>query len=402
MRKCMYAYAWDFLYEGTDQVLQTLKYMDIDTVAVAASYHAGKFILPHNPNSRVYFPEDGTVYFQPDIDLFTDSEIAENNSSEISPDQPKLLPKPAQLLKGEDALLTISQRCKEHGLKLQAWTVGMHNTRLGTLHPELCCRNCFGDIYPYALCPAQPDVQRYALGLIRNLSASYSLDTIMLESFSYPGFAHGYHHEFFGVNPDRLCQDLLSLCFCDSCRKNAESAGLDIERIIQLCAEYTDTSIHSEINTENSMYKFCQQYLDIATYLRVRCETVTELYKKACDIAGKHQVPLDYFGPVFQSSPKEAVVEGVDLSAIEPYINNHVVSAGSSSVADTLEAVEYAMKYFPPERIVLSVNLGASATPDRFNLSQKMDIVKSKALAGCNFYNYSTIPLTKLQWLRGW
>ncbi len=35
-------------------------------VSLATSYHAGRFLQPGNPRRRVYFPQDGTVYYRPD------------------------------------------------------------------------------------------------------------------------------------------------------------------------------------------------------------------------------------------------------------------------------------------------------------------------------------------------
>ncbi|WDR03118.1 hypothetical protein PSQ19_02675 [Devosia algicola] len=37
--------------------------LGLDTVTIAGSYHAGKFLRPHGKAGKVYFPEDGTVYF---------------------------------------------------------------------------------------------------------------------------------------------------------------------------------------------------------------------------------------------------------------------------------------------------------------------------------------------------
>ena len=42
------------------------------------------------------------------------------------------------------------------GFRVNAWIVLTHNTRLGTAHPDVAVVNCFGERYPYALCPASP------------------------------------------------------------------------------------------------------------------------------------------------------------------------------------------------------------------------------------------------------
>ena len=40
--------------------------LGLDTVTIAGSYHAGKFMRPHGKAGKVYFPDDGTVYFNAD------------------------------------------------------------------------------------------------------------------------------------------------------------------------------------------------------------------------------------------------------------------------------------------------------------------------------------------------
>ena len=61
MYKGMYTYPWDLVDEGIDTATGRMRDCGINTVTLAASYHAGKFLRPHAPAGRVYFPEDGTV-----------------------------------------------------------------------------------------------------------------------------------------------------------------------------------------------------------------------------------------------------------------------------------------------------------------------------------------------------
>ena len=70
MHKAMYTYAWDLHEEGVITVTDRLRDAGLDTITLATSYHAGKFLRPHAPRQKVYFPEDGTVYFRPDPSLY--------------------------------------------------------------------------------------------------------------------------------------------------------------------------------------------------------------------------------------------------------------------------------------------------------------------------------------------
>ena len=67
MRHGMYVYAWDLWQEGTATVAARLRDAGLNAVSLATAYHAGKFLRPHAPAGKVWFPEDGTVYFRPDL-----------------------------------------------------------------------------------------------------------------------------------------------------------------------------------------------------------------------------------------------------------------------------------------------------------------------------------------------
>src|SRR5919199_3546646 len=62
----LYTYAWDLADEGFAAVAERARAAGLTTITLAAAYHAGKFLRPHGVSGKVYFPEDGTVYFRPD------------------------------------------------------------------------------------------------------------------------------------------------------------------------------------------------------------------------------------------------------------------------------------------------------------------------------------------------
>ena len=68
--KAIYTYAWDLAETGVEAAASEFRGLGLDTVTIAASYHAGKFLRPHGKASKVYFPEDGTVYFNADASRY--------------------------------------------------------------------------------------------------------------------------------------------------------------------------------------------------------------------------------------------------------------------------------------------------------------------------------------------
>ena len=114
-------------------------------------------------------------------------------------------------------------------MSVSAWTVCLHNTRLGVLHPDAVTRNAFGDPNYFSLCPSHPDAREYVCALVEDLTANYRPDAVELETPCFMPYAHGFHHEKDGVGLTAEDDFLLSLCFCPSCLARSGKAGVDGE-----------------------------------------------------------------------------------------------------------------------------------------------------------------------------
>ena len=76
MRFAIWTYPWDVLDLGIDQVVADVRdRAGLNGINLATSYHAGRFFQPRSPRRKTYFPEDGTIYFQPDANLWADRAI---------------------------------------------------------------------------------------------------------------------------------------------------------------------------------------------------------------------------------------------------------------------------------------------------------------------------------------
>ena len=56
----------DVAAEGADAVVAAVKEMGLGAISLAATYHAGRFLLPHDPKSSVKLLEDGVAWYLPD------------------------------------------------------------------------------------------------------------------------------------------------------------------------------------------------------------------------------------------------------------------------------------------------------------------------------------------------
>src|SRR5690349_18925 len=103
--RAIYAYAWDLAEHGVAKAVDGFKALGLDTVTMAGSYHAGKFLRPHG-RGKVYFPEDGTVYFKPDASRYGAIKPIENS-----------------MLAERDVL----RELLDTGVSVNAWMVLLHN-----------------------------------------------------------------------------------------------------------------------------------------------------------------------------------------------------------------------------------------------------------------------------------
>jgi hypothetical protein len=210
-----YAYPWDFV--GNDEVVARIAALDLDAVAVAATYHAARLGSPLHPSRRVIEIADSACYVPVRDEAWRGQ---------------RLRPASPDWLEDDDAFGKASDVLASSGIATDAWVVLCHDDTLGRLHPDLVTRNAFGDRYPYALCPSSPDVREYAETLAEEVVLAHRVRGVVLEACGPVGVEHASLHdkvEFASWTPTDL--DLLSLCFCDACRLAMSTVGLDADEL---------------------------------------------------------------------------------------------------------------------------------------------------------------------------
>ena len=231
--KAIYTYAWDLAEAGVPAATKEFLGLGLDTVTLAGSYHAGKFLRPHGKNGKVYFPEDGTVYFHADPSRYGAIKPVANS-----------------VLAERDVL---SELIEQNEMSVNVWLVLLHNTRLGMANPNSVVRNAFGDPYYYNLCPSAPEARAYAIGLARDVTQSYQVSGISMEAPGFTPYAHGFHHEFALMKTNPWLENMLGLCFCDHCVAGAEKAGVDARRFKAEVAGDIEAYLDSDIDTPTDM-----------------------------------------------------------------------------------------------------------------------------------------------------
>jgi hypothetical protein len=259
--RAIYAYAWDIAELGVSDFVVHMRALGLDTVSLAGAYHAGKFVRPKGRAGKVYFPEDGTVYFRPDLARYGEIKPLANS-----------------LVAERDVL---GELCREREMATNAWLVLLHNTRLGSLHPRSAVENAFGDRYVYSLCPSAPAAREYAVALCKDITDHYPVIGLSLETPGFLPYQHGYHHEFALMRQNKWFDAQMGLCFCEHCLSGAKAVGIDAAGLRTRVARDVEAYLESEIDYPDDMAEALwladARDGEMSAYLSYRCETVTSL-----------------------------------------------------------------------------------------------------------------------------
>ncbi len=309
--KAIYTYAWDIAEHGVAHALDEFRALGLDTVTIAGSYHAGKFLRPHGKSGKVYFPEDGTVYFNADPSRYGAIKPVANS-----------------LLKKQDVLRELTDASN---MQVNVWLVLLHNTLLGMAHSDAVVRNAFGDPYYYNLCPSAPAARAYAVGLAKDVTENYPVSGLSLEAPGFTPYAHGYHHEFALNKPNRWLDSKLGLCFCEHCITGAEKAGIDARRLKAKVAEEITAYLDSDVDFPDDMADAfwmadVAENGELRRYLDFRSAVVTSLIAEI-RAAVRRDVTVSVIPSVARPTGG-AWYEGTDLKAL-------------AGIADRIEACFY-------------------------------------------------------------
>lgn len=371
----LWMFAWDLLDEGIENVMGWAADSGLTALQIAGAYHAGWFIHPHNPHHRAYMTEDGCVYFHPTPRLY---------------EKTVLKPKVASVCTATDWMHEAGKRLDKYGLKLVSWTVCAHNTRLGLLHPECTVRNCFGDSYPHALCPANDQVRTYLAALCHDLANNLPLHAVQLESPGYMGLVHGHHHERDLTVLTPLEIALMDLCFCEACVRRAEIQQVDIGRIRAAVRAILEAGMMAAPDRPKghpaTMAQVAENLPELAGYLAFRQQVEDTLLHEIKAAMRPSAAQLFLLG-----GPNPQIASVVDV------FNSGVYGQKPAQVLASTQAARKGLSEH--HALYMGVRLGLNSVADAQELTGIVQAVKAGKGDGVMFYNYSESPKTALNWI---
>ena len=208
------AYPWDVL--GDPGFVDRVRDLGLADVTLAATYHSTRAATPLHPR-RAFVDARWAALYRPVRDAAWAGQ--------------RLRPAGADWLAEADPFGSAAAALREAGLRVTAWIVLTHNTRLGTTYPDVAVTNCFGEPYPYALCPVHPEVREHAATLAAEALRAAPVDGVSLEACGQLGAVHLGHHEKTEGAWTPYALRLLSVCCCGGCRTAWRRRGLDGDEV---------------------------------------------------------------------------------------------------------------------------------------------------------------------------
>ncbi|RRO19963.1 hypothetical protein EIL87_03005 [Saccharopolyspora rhizosphaerae] len=204
-----YAYPWDVRSGFTDRVADS----GVDEVAVAVAYHSARAATPFDETRSAVLARHAALY-----------RPAGAGWGRLRPAEPDWV--------GPDCAGEAVAELNRCGVAAAAWLVLTHNSLLGGRFPDVAVRNCFDEVYPWALCPSHAEVRDYAARLTEVGLGGLDVRSVVLEACGQLGAVHQHQHEKTDAVWSPVAARLLSVCCCPACARSW--TGFDAEEVREL------------------------------------------------------------------------------------------------------------------------------------------------------------------------
>jgi hypothetical protein len=216
VRTSGHAYPWDVL--GDPDFVGRVRDIGVDAVTLAGVYHSARAATPLHPAHQLVEAPNTALYRSLRAEVW--------HGRRLTP-----LAAPSWV-DDPDSFGTAAAILDRAGIPVNAWLVLAHDSRIGTLAPDLAVVNCFGDRYRYALCPQHAEVRDYLALLAAETVRDVPLAGFSIEACGQLGLTHQCVHEKTDDAWTPAANRLLSICCCQACRAAWTDAGFDADRLV--------------------------------------------------------------------------------------------------------------------------------------------------------------------------
>lgn len=392
LRSHVFTLPYTFFRQSPSEVIPELQASGLTGINLALNYHASRdFILRQGP--QLEYLADGFHYYQPNLALYP-----ENSLSPASSDH----------LLNSEMLHSVMDAATANNFDINAWAVFLHNSAIGKKSPETTVTNVYGNRFLSELCPSNPRVRGYVLGLTSDLCAR-GIKSLAIESLHFHGARHGEHHERFFLEMSKTSEFLLSLCFCQSCMDGFIRAGGDPlalkGKVIAALKPFLDDKdpwLGITLTKELLAQILGAQILD---YLRVREDCVSSLYRDVSKIAHAAQVKTRFVdqSPLIDGESQNPLQLSWMVGIDNNQVRAHVDIYEPLIYRNTPEEVEETAAHYNASVGGEIVAILRPTYPDNTSaetLLKKVHALKNLGVSEIDFYLLDTMRPRDLQWIR--
>ncbi|WP_224271007.1 hypothetical protein [Haloprofundus salinisoli] len=381
----LWTYPWTLFEGGIDKSLARIDDSGFDAINVASHYHSVRSLEPRN-DSKLFRKRAGGCYFEPKADRFAETTIEpiQNDIEET-----------------EDPLRDIVDAASDRGLSVNAWTVCLHNTRLGAANPQYRIESAFDDAHDHAFCPSHPEVREYFAAVVASV-VDCGVADIQLESVGYPSVFHShgveYGHDKRQVLTSPTEELLFSQCFCDGCAAAAESHTVDFDIAQTTVRELVSESLETPHSDPISLDALVQEHDDLADLFDFRADVVTEFVERLADAAGKSTLTYYDMPTPLGTAPGSGWASGIQYSALEPHLDRvtALCYVSDPAVASDLIRTFQRTTHLPVD---VGLTLDPSLLSSEAELRTMVDSVRSETDGRIFVYHHSLLTDAQFGWL---
>jgi hypothetical protein len=225
------AYPWDLANLGIDRVLDDLVEKGIGGIDLSANYHPIDALTPRG-GARLFTSPRGAIHFPARAERY--GRIRPSLSApEVCAAWPEVTAKAA-----------------DRDIDIAAWTITLFQPWIRDAHLDCARRLPSGDPSGSGVCPANADVQEFFTALCADMVDQFGIRNVILESIQPLGYDVDWLRARALVDVSRLANELLMLCFCDTCVARGNAAGLDVAALRQRVQDTIATELDGDVATD--------------------------------------------------------------------------------------------------------------------------------------------------------
>ncbi|MFN8471300.1 MAG: hypothetical protein U0822_03695 [Anaerolineae bacterium] len=391
-KRAFLAFPWDLLAEPVETTLKVMQdtYLS-DAVAIAGSSHQARLFNPRSDHGHYMERPTSTLAFQPDLSLYP-------------PEGPWPVVDP---MTADPAILTQARDAAEKlDMQFDVWLVTLHSSTLGQAHPDLCAQNLSGDRYSFSLCPSQPRVRGYAVGLLRDICRQVHPHTLILESASFMPASHASYHSSILTPIGETAQWLLGLCFCSSCLARAHASDVDAlgalydarQLLPSLLSEGSDSL--PDARQPSPLSAILVGWPRLRAYAEMRMGIVTSLLHEMTQVARETGARVEVIVNADLEHVGHAWTLGLDIGKLGEAVDGAIVQGGRLSRGSAQGETCSLRALAPNLPVSVTLDGGYPTTPDRDTLVANALAAAEASAQAIRYQNWGLLSSQRLDWVR--